>query len=610
MGNKLKHSKNTEKNNKLIINQNVYLLCPNCFKKVPILNTFIEEDIAKIKIYCSCLGENKYIIMELVEYLNIVKNTKNTNMCINHEKQLSEKFCMNCENWLCNDCFINHSNDICKKAYYDKNNIENYYCDKHNCKKIYLCKKCMIIFCKTCFIHHNSRNKIKHKGSNVENYLTEDKINSKCNKFQIYINDIEDVIEAMKNDILKDINISEKNGNDIQKIKINFQEKYLIHKSINEELKLLLELILKNSEYFKSGLILNRKFLFDMIINTSINKKYPRLDKSKTIIEQMNYFLNFLKYNYISLKQEYFLKLLNKYENSSSKIEKMISLQDNKFIIINKDCEIQIYKINKDKNHPPEMLYSFNEHANNITCIILLKNKKNFATASDDSTIRIWDVEKGACIKTIITEGKPYLIFEKYGKDNQIGCVPNRNSLSIYEYGDKIQNTVFKISLEKSLPWIEGLYQFSNDGRIIISSFGIFDLYSSDLEKIKRIYIANMAAQNFLQITNEDLVVGFGSKDIFIYDKNINFKRKLLGHHNNVSSILQLNNNKLLTASLDSNIILWNIDNYEMIFNFMNNHLSINSMILINENRILTYSFFNLNIIEEWEIENSENIIK
>jgi WD40 repeat protein len=256
------------------------------------------------------------------------------------------------------------------------------------------------------------------------------------------------------------------------------------------------------------------------------------------------------------------------------------------------------------------MLYSFNEHANNITCIILLKNKKNFATASDDSTIRIWDVEKGACIKTIITEGKPYLIFEKYGKDNQIGCVPNRNSLSIYEYGDKIQNTVFKISLEKSLPWIEGLYQFSNDGRIIISSFGIFDLYSSDLEKIKRIYIANMAAQNFLQITNEDLVVGFGSKDIFIYDKNINFKRKLLGHHNNVSSILQLNNNKLLTASLDSNIILWNIDNYEMIFNFMNNHLSINSMTLINENRILTYSFFNLNIIEEWEIENSENIIK
>jgi WD40 repeat protein len=468
----------------------------------------------------------------------------------------------------------------------------------------------MIIFCKTCFIHHNSRNKIKHKGSNVENYLTEDKINSKCNKFQIYINDIEDVIEAMKNDILKDINISEKNGNDIQKIKINFQEKYLIHKSINEELKLLLELILKNSEYFKSDLILNRKFLFDMIINTSINKKYPRLDKSKTIIEQMNYFLNFLKYNYISLKQEYFLKLLNKYENSSSKIEKMISLQDNKFIIINKDCEIQIYKINKDKNHPPEMLYSFNEHANNITCIILLKNKKNFATASDDSTIRIWDVEKGACIKTIITEGKPYLIFEKYGKDNQIGCVPNRNSLSIYEYGDKIQNTVFKISLEKSLPWIEGLYQFSNDGRIIISSFGIFDLYSSDLEKIKRIYIANMAAQNFLQITNEDLVVGFGSKDIFIYDKNINFKKKLLGHHNNVSSILQLNNNKLLTASLDSNIILWNIDNYEMIFNFMNNHLSINSMILINENRILTYSFFNLNIIEEWEIENSENIIK
>jgi hypothetical protein len=41
MGNKQKTSKKSIQKNK-IINQNIYLLCPNCLKKVPILNTFIE----------------------------------------------------------------------------------------------------------------------------------------------------------------------------------------------------------------------------------------------------------------------------------------------------------------------------------------------------------------------------------------------------------------------------------------------------------------------------------------------------------------------------------------------------------------------------------------
>lgn len=56
---------------------------------------------------------------------------------------------------------------------------------------------------------------------------------------------------------------------------------------------------------------------------------------------------------------------------------------------------------------------------------------------------------KGICIKTLSIEGKPFLIYEKYGKENQIGCVPNRNSLSIYEYDEKNQNILFNISLEK-----------------------------------------------------------------------------------------------------------------------------------------------------------------
>ena len=150
------------------------------------------------------------------------------------------------------------------------------------------------------------------------------------------------------------------------------------------------------------------------------------------------------------------------------------------------------------------------------------------------------------------------------------------------------------------------MYQFPNNGNIIISSSGFFDIFSSDLKNVQRIYIANSIPQNFLQIKNEDLLVGLPSKEIFVYDKKLNFKKKLIGHNQNVTSFLQLNDEKLLTASLDSNIILWRIEDYEILFTFINNNLGINSMILINEYRIITCSFYKRNLIVEWEIEKNE----
>jgi len=603
MGNRIKNSKKNElKNN--IIYQNIYLLCPICFKNVPILNTFIENETAKIKISCSCLEENNYLTMNLFDYLSEIKNFKNTNKCNFHSDEISEYFCLNCENWLCTECYNEHTKDICENEYYNKNEIEKLYCEKHRIKKTFLCKQCMITYCKTCFIQHNNRNKIKHKGKNIDIYLTEQRIKEKYDKYDFYMSELPEFKNALKDDLLKEI--SDKKENEIQQYKISFQENYWKYKNIDEQLRFLLELILINCEYIKNDFILNRKFIYNIIFNTSLKNNCPKLNKNLPLIEQMKYFTNFSKINYITKQQNYFLKPVNKYEKQNSIIEKMMSLPNDKFVIITKECEIQIFQVYKNKNIPPKPLFTLTGHSNNITGIILLRNKKYFATASDDSTIKIWDFEKGFCFKTISTKGKPFLIFEKFEKDNQIFCTPNRNSISIYEYNEKEDNMIFYKSLEKTISWIEGLYQFPDDGRIIISSSGMFEVFSSDLNTIKKIYLANIVPQNFLQIKNKDLFAGLPYNEIFIYDKNINFKRKLIGHKNNVTSIIQLNENQILTASLDSNIILWNIENYEIIFNFINNNMGINAMILINSDRIITCSFNKNSFIKEWEIEKIE----
>ena len=290
--------------------------------------------------------------------------------------------------------------------------------------------------------------------------------------------------------------------------------------------------------------------------------------------------------------------MINTIEKPNNIIEMMLSLPDNKFVSINKDCEIQIWDEDTKKN-----IYTSHEHTNNITSIILLKNKKNFATGSDDSTIKIWDFSQGICIKTIITEGKPFLIYEVFNKENQIGCIPNRNSLAIYEYSQSKQNRIINISLENTIPWIEGLYQFPNDGRIILSASGFFVIYSNKNELIKKVYISNDTPQIFLHLKNQDLAIGFLSKNIFIYDNNIIYKSRLYGHRQSITSIIEFDENKILSSSLDSNIILWRMNDYEMISSFISNYIGINAMILINKNNMITSSNDNNSTIDEWKIE-------
>ena len=109
---------------------------------------------------------------------------------------------------------------------------ETLFCKIHYEKKVYLCQKCILFFCKKCFIHHNSKNIIKHKGANIEYYLTEDKIKAKYNRFQTYMNNIIELTNVLKNELLKDINLSEKETNkvnlnkDHDNAKINYGNYY------------------------------------------------------------------------------------------------------------------------------------------------------------------------------------------------------------------------------------------------------------------------------------------------------------------------------------------------------------------------------------------------
>ena len=599
MGNKQKNIKLQEQREDSV-NSNCYLLCPQCWQRIPYINTFITGNNIKLKLLCTCIDKN-FQIFDVSEYINLITNRKNSIHCLNHQDIKGQKFCMNCENWLCQTCFTNHSKDICKSEYNKNNDLEKTVCFEHETKKIYFCKICKELLCKQCFLNHNVKNKKVHKGININYYLTNEKINSKLKKFNKYEEEIITNIDNIKNGLIKNLDSLESNkelNNDVVlKYKNLIKDKYKSFQNINEQLKSLIKIILKNAEFFEAE-ILNTKFICNVVMNTSIKVKNIVIKKELNIIEQLNYLINFIDSNYINKKFSCKLNKIDIIEKSNISTEMMLALPENKFVCVNKDCAIEIWDILEKKK-----IYTFHEHSNNITSIILLKNKKYFASASDDSTIKIWDYSKGICINTIITEGKPFLLFEILNKENQIGCIPYRNSVSIYEYDSSKKDIIFNISLEKSLPWIESLYQFPDDGKIILSTSGTFEVYTSEMNKIKKVYIYEDTPQIFLKLKNDDLAVGFISKDIFIYNKEFMYKSRLCGHKKNITTIVEYDENKILTGSLDSNIILWRINDYEMVSSFINNNYGIKAMILINKNIIITSSYYKDNIINSWEIE-------
>ena len=609
MGNKQKSDK--EKDINYIPNYfSNYILCPECWKKIPYLYIFIENDIPKIKIICSCFNDHKKsIILHLEAFINLIKNKKHdVYNCLNHRDIKGTFFCLNCENWLCDVCENNHylknNNKGCDNKINEENGIMSF-CHRHSSeKKVYFCKNCKILFCRFCFLNHNIKKEIEHKGVNILNYLTKEKIKSKNNKNSFYIKNIIPYNLELKNKIINKIQIAEKKGKDekLSKLKQNIVESHIKNKNANEIINSFIGLIMMNIEYFKEKAITNKKFIINIINNTKYNLNIPNDSKDLSLEEESSNCLDYFKKNYINMKLRAEIKMnnnfLKKNEEKIELIELLCLLNENIFASVDSDFIIKIWEIQTGKN-----IYIFNEHTNNITSLLKLNN--NFlGSASNDKTIKIWDYKIGKCIKTIRIKSNPYIIFNIHGKNDLIGCIPNRNSITVYDYSQGNYNKIiFEKNLENIIPWIEGFYCFPNDKRIILSYIGFFSVFSAEIEEIKRITIDNETPEIFLQINNGDLIVGLLGNQIFIYDKNLFFKAKLIGHNYTIAGLFQLEEKILLSYSDNSIVKLWNLGTNEIIETFFNIEDKINSLIYIGNKKFICSNNNKGNNIEKWEIE-------
>ena len=606
MGNKHKFEINKEINEpgkidekQIISNFNLsfinYLICPYCWNKIPYIKLYIESDMPKIKINCKCLQEPKTNkILSINDYINIIKKRKiDSFVCIYHENENAKSFCLNCENWFCEKCEYNHyikNSKECSNKMSEENCLFSF-CNKHISEKNkFYCIKCENIFCKYCFLNHKIKKEENHKGKNLMNYLTNEKIQKKYNKFNIFLEKIIPLNLEIKNKIINKIDLEDKDRNDeeLWKYKKLIEESFIKNKNINALITAFIEILFQNIKYFQDKPILNKKFIINFINNTKFNINKTQSNNNLIIKEEILNTLLYFNSIYINIKlkanlKRNIIKLIKDKENCI--IEQLCLLNDNKIASVDNDYIIRIWDIKTWGN-----IFTFNQHTNKITSVILINNNY-LASASNDNTIIIWDYKLGKSITTIITEANPFLIYSIYCNDNQVASIQNRNSIHIYDY---FQNNklILKKNLENIIPWIEGFYRFPKDNRIILSYTGFFSIFSSKIEEIKRISIDKEIPKLFIQINNGDLIVGLLSNEIFIYDKNLFFKARLNGHLKTISGFIQINEFTLLSYSIDSTIKLWNLKHKDIIETFINIDNKINSVISI-ENQYIIASINN-----------------
>ena len=219
-----------------------------------------------------------------------------------------------------------------------------------------------------------------------------------------------------------------------------------------------------------------------------------------------------------------------------------------------KDCLIQLFSYDL-------MLKNFNclliliGHKSYINYVIELENNKNFVSCSLDQTIRIWNIETKQIISNYTIEDNVWTLIEN---DNKILFFPENNEgLFLIDY---LIGNIEKKNINISCTGTNGIYKININ---LIAVASLTYIYIVDIKN----YIIN----NIMKFDNETyfwcsyllsdgslVVSGYEPNIIQWYiNKNELISKKMSIHNQSVPTIVEIENNILITASYDGQIKFW-----------------------------------------------------
>ena len=285
------------------------------------------------------------------------------------------------------------------------------------------------------------------------------------------------------------------------------------------------------------------------------------------------------------------------YKNKSQKknYENYNENNNNSFQLLNNDLSISENK--QKKYHCIETLKG---HEDKVVSLIQLKSGM-IATGSYDATIRIWDLEKGLCIKKIQEIGEVFCLLEF--KPNMILSSTSQCNIGLRDIEMENNDDDYLCNFLGHELWINCLIKYnekifasaSNDGTI-----RIWDYYNNEKE-IRKIEAHKEGVLSLIKLNNGNLCSGGADKKIKIFNlEDGKCIKQLVGHKDWVISLSQLDDEIILSGSNDKNIKVWK--NFHEISSINAHDDSVRTLCKIDKNYFASGSFDNT--IKIWERKN------
>lgn len=206
------------------------------------------------------------------------------------------------------------------------------------------------------------------------------------------------------------------------------------------------------------------------------------------------------------------------------------------------------------------------EHSGRINCLIKLSNG-TVASGSQDNTIKIWDIEKKEAKYTL--NGHTSIIWDiRELEGNRLISASDDNISKVWEFNEK-KKAFESYDLCNSHRQISSIAVLKNNKVILATGKNLFlyDLKTKKQESFLDIPKGGVWA--IRELSNGDVAVGLGNGLLYILkvtDELIVKTKFVQGHKRTINSIIELDNHKIVTASDEKDLILWDPNDYESMY--------------------------------------------
>ena len=521
MGNSIEIDQNTINKDKLETLNPQWIICSDCCS-IPLIKLFIENYQVQITISCKCLrnGKEKF---SLSEYKSIILKKRQiiNKTCYKHNKKKAFFYCLNCQIWLCQNCFYSSHKKL-NHIYHTMQIKIIQKCFFHNEKNaIGYCSKCDQYLCEYCV---EIQKKFKHQVM----IFNEPNLNIKKNKKWDQLNkikeDFKNYNQKLKNTVIQKLS----NGKDIEIISdlINkIEEAYKINERINNEIYDALSILFSNFNSAYEHHIYNPNLYFNIINNTHFEK---------------------IKFNIHDSTEE---KLLKTSKN-------LISYFKNTFII---------------KTNPILCLNSFNydkkNKISNITQICII-DQYRAVTLNSEGNAYCWNYHTYYLLSQIENEELKKSLEDENNNNNNNNNINNNNNNNNNNFNNNFNN--FDDDNENGENVNPNIVEIDNENFNLAEVPGFDendDFFFNNEEENDHTFKSNFCGVCYIPQVKYLVFIVDKNPNIQIYNTNsineFKFETLLIGHSDNLISILNLSNGNLASYSKDQTLRIWDMITFQ-----------------------------------------------